>query len=308
VALHNIPVLINGESGTGKELFARAIHASSPRKMGPFIEVNCGAIPENLFESEFFGHEKGAFTGAVAMKQGYIESADGGTLFLDEIGELPLYAQVKLLRVVQEQAVVRVGATEAIKVNVRIISATNRNLMIEVAEKRFREDLFHRLAIGIIQLPSLRERQGDLGLLIEYFIADINQEFEKINETVWVKRKLSAGAKNQLLQYSWPGNIRELRNTITRLILWAQRETITVKDVAGAIFRQPNEVEKSLLTEQLANLTVDSQGFKLKQVLSEIAGQFIDKALAETNGNKSQAAKLLGFNNYQTLDNWQKKQ
>jgi transcriptional regulator with GAF, ATPase, and Fis domain len=308
VALHSIPVLKNGESGTGKELFARAIHASSPRKMGPFIEVNCGAIPENLFESEFFGHEKGAFTGAVAMKQGYIESADGGTLFLDEIGELPLYAQVKLLRVVQEQAVVRVGATEAIKVNVRIISATNRNLMIEVAEKRFREDLFHRLAIGIIQLPSLRERQGDLGLLIEYFIADINQEFEKINETVWVKRKLSAGAKNQLLQYSWPGNIRELRNTITRLILWAQRETITVKDVAGAIFRQPNEVEKSLLTEQLANLTVDSQGFKLKQVLSEIAGQFIDKALAETNGNKSQAAKLLGFNNYQTLDNWQKKQ
>lgn len=306
VAMHDIPVLISGESGTGKELFARAIHASSPRQAGPFIEVNCGAIPENLFESEFFGHEKGAFTGAGTMKKGYIESADGGTLFLDEIGELPLYAQVKLLRVIQEQSVVRVGAVEPLKVNIRIICATNRNLMEAVAAHKFREDLFHRLAIGVLQLPPLRERKGDLGLLLNFFISEANREFSHIHQADWTVRKLSAGAKNMLIQYSWPGNIRELRNTITRLILWAQHETITIKDVASAIFtKQPPA--NSTAMDQLKNLTATTQDFNLKKILSEIAGQFIDKALNETNGNKSRAAKLLGFNNYQTLDNWQKR-
>ncbi len=307
VAMHDIPVLINGESGTGKELFARAIHASSPRKDGPFIEVNCGAIPENLFESEFFGHEKGAFTGAATLKKGYIESADGGTLFLDEIGELPLYAQVKLLRVIQEQSVVRVGTVAPIKVNIRIISATNRDLMAAVVAGKFREDLFHRLAIGVLKLPPLRERQGDLGLLIDFFINETNREFKTIHQATWTDRKLSAGAKNSLTQHAWPGNIRELRNTITRLILWAQHETITITDVANAIFSKPSSASAPII-DQLTNLTAITQDFKLKKVLSEIAGQFIDKALNETNGNKSQAAKLLGFNNYQTLDNWQKKQ
>ena len=303
VAMHNIPVLLYGESGTGKELFARAIHGSSQRKKGAFIEVNCGAIPENLFESEFFGHEKGAFTGADKMKKGFIESADGGTLFLDEIGELPLYAQVKLLRVLQERAVVRVGSTKPIAVDIRIIAATNRNLSAEVADGNFREDLFHRLAIGIINLPPLRERKGDIGLLIDHFLEEINCEFRKVHQELWEDRKLSANARNALLKHSWHGNIRELRNTLSRLILWSSGKIITSRDVSSSLFHEKgnSSSEKSDVID-FSPLLED--GFNLRQHLHSIGLEYINKALEETGGNKSRAAKLLGFANYQTMGNW----
>ena len=305
VAMHNIPVLLYGESGTGKELFARAIHASSQRKSGPFIAVNCGAIPENLFEAEFFGYEKGAFTGADKMKRGFIESANEGTLFLDEIGELPLYAQVKLLRVLQEQVVMRVGATKPVPVNIRIISATNRNLAVEVADGRFREDLFHRLAIGIINLPSLRERKGDLGLLIDHFINEINCEFRKVHKELWKERKLSANAKNVLLKHSWRGNIRELRNTLSRLILWSPHETITAKDINSAIFADSTQTPTK---NNIINLSLlEESGFNLQKFLHKTGTEYIKEALKETGENKSKAAKLLGFANYRTMNNWIKR-
>ncbi len=306
VAMHEMPVLINGESGTGKELFARAIHASSLRKGGPFVEVNCGAVPKNLFESEFFGYEKGAFTGANTAKKGYFEEADGGTLFLDEIGELPLQAQVKLLRVLQEKKVSRVGSRKSQAVDFRIVCATHKNLMKAVSEGEFREDLFHRIAIGVLQLPPLRERQGDLSLLIDHFIDEINCEFRKVHGDAWKNRKLSAGARNALLHHSWPGNIRELRNTVSRLILWSMHETISVKEVKGAIFANfaDDKPEKGGLysAERVAE-----PGFSLEKFLGEIAVEHIEKALIECNGRKSAAAKMLGFANYQTMDNWLRK-
>ena len=174
----DVPVLIQGESGTGKELFARAIHQSSPRKDNPFIAVNCGAIPPELVESELFGYKKGSFTGASQDHDGYFLAADGGTLFLDEIGELPFPAQVKMLRTIQEGSVTRIGTTKPQKINVRIIAATNRNLIDEMAAGRFREDLFHRLAVGVLKLPPLRERHGDLNPLIDFILEGINKKFE----------------------------------------------------------------------------------------------------------------------------------
>ena len=191
VAPRTIPVLIEGESGTGKELFARAIHRASLRRDGPFIAVNCGAIPSELIESEFFGHKKGAFTGAIADRKGAFESATGGTLFLDEIGELPPAAQVKILRALQEGEIVRVGETRPVAVDVRIVAATNRSLIHEVADGRFRADLFYRLAVAVLKIPPLRERQGDIGLLIDHFIAAGEDRH----------KKLSAGARNLLLTH-----------------------------------------------------------------------------------------------------------
>lgn len=306
VALHDIPVLINGESGTGKELFARAIHASSLRNNGPFVEVNCGAIPESLFESEFFGHEKGAFTGAEFAKKGYVESADGGTLFLDEIGELPLQAQVKLLRMLQERKVTRVGATKSREVDFRIICATHRNLMKGVSEGNFREDLFHRIAIGVLKLPPLRERHGDISLLVDAFIEDLNLEFGGVHPERWVDKKLSVNARSALLRYEWPGNIRELRNTLSRLILWSANNTITTKDLKNAIFADSYDdtnLRKGLYSEEV----LMEPGFKLEKFIGGIALEYIEKALKKCDGKKSAAAKMLGFSNYQTLDNWLKK-
>lgn len=206
LAVHDVPVLIQGESGTGKELLAKAIHAASSRKTKPFIAVNCGAIPTELLETEFFGHEKGAFTGAMVSRIGHFEAADSGTLFLDEIGELPLPAQVKLLRVLQEQKLQKLGSSKSISVNTRIIAATNRNLIEDLAAGKFREDLFHRLAIGVIQLPPLRERQGDLNPLIDVALNRLNRESRSL--VGWKEKKLSAGARNLLVQHPWPGNIR----------------------------------------------------------------------------------------------------
>lgn len=290
-AQHEVSVLIEGESGTGKELLARAIHRSSPRREQPFIAVNCGAIPAELLESEFFGHKKGSFTGAVADRKGYFESAHGGTLFLDEIGELPLAAQVKILRVLQEGELVRVGDTSPVKVNVRIVAATNRTLIKEVTAGRFRADLFYRLAVAVLFIPPLRERQGDIGLLIEHVLQDDAR----------LQKKISSGAKNLLLAHPWPGNVRELINTLRRASVWAAEETIQADDIREALFSVELQPEEHILHRGL------TEDFKLPEVMADVARHYLARAISEAGGNKSKAAQILGLPNYQTLTNWLKK-
>ncbi len=263
VALRSVPVLIEGESGTGKELLARAIHAASPRRDRPFIAVNCGAIPAELVESELFGHRKGAFTGATQDRKGVFEEADGGTLFLDEVGELPLAAQVKLLRVVQEQTVTRVGAAQPVSVNVRIIAATNRLLVTEIQEGRFREDLFYRLAVAVLKLPPLREREGDLSLLIERLLAQVNQDGEE--DPGYQQKNLSPGARNLMLAHHWPGNVRELLNTLHRAALWSEGTTITEEDLREALLPFPNRDDDSVLKRPL------TPGLNLQDLLGKVA-------------------------------------
>lgn len=301
VAPRSIPVLIEGESGTGKELFARAIHGSSPRKDKPFISVNCGAIPKELFESEFFGHEKGAFTGAVAAHKGYFEEAHQGTIFLDEIGELPKKMQVKLLRTVQENEVKRIGAKKVKEVEIRIIAATNRSLIEKVADGSFREDLFYRLAVAVVNLPSLRDRTGDIGLLIDRFMEHINKD--NYNELNQKHKKISVTAKNLLFQYPWPGNVRELQNTLTRASIWSVDEEIGEADIREALFPIPanNKAHDQILNQSLKN------GFNLPEVIKKVATHYLERGLEKNNGNKTKAAKTLGLSSYQTLTNWLKK-
>jgi transcriptional regulator with PAS, ATPase and Fis domain len=234
LACRNLPVLIEGESGTGKELIARAIHKASPRSRNNFVAINCGAIPEGTADSELFGHEKGAFTGAAKKYSGKILHSSGGTLFLDEIGELPLDIQVRLLRVLQEKVVTPVGGNREEPADLRVIAATNRTLQKEVSEGRFREDLFYRLAAGYIYLPPLREREGDIGLLINHFLEKINQEEAEQDETYEYK-KLSVSARNFMLNQSWPGNIRELEFTLQRAaLLYSSGSVISLSDVRQA--------------------------------------------------------------------------
>jgi transcriptional regulator with PAS, ATPase and Fis domain len=301
LAVHEVPVIIQGESGTGKELLARAIHQSSPRKSGPFVPVNCGAIPPELVESDFFGHVKGAFTGASENRVGYFESANSGTLFLDEIGELPLPAQVKLLRAIQEMKFQPVGSSKEIKADVRIIAATNRNLLVEVAEGRFREDLFHRLAIGVIGLPPLRERQGDLNPLIDGALNRLNEESSRLPN--WRHKKLSAGARNLLLRHTWPGNVRELVNTLSRAAIWTADETIQTEDIREALLpvTKGQSAIETILNRPLGN------ELQLPELLAEVATHYLKRALTEAQGSKTEAAKLLGLPSYQTLANWLKK-
>lgn len=297
VAKRNVPILIVGPSGTGKELFAKAIHRSSNRSEKPFKSINCGAIPASLIESELFGHERGAFTGADKKRLGLFEQANGGTLFLDEVGELPLEAQVKLLRVLQEHTITRIGSTEETNVNVRIIAATNRNVLEEVAEKRFREDLFYRIAVGVLKLPPLRERDGDIALLIDKLLEKENTENAKI-EPGYRKKKLAEDARQLLLHHPWPGNVRELRNTLARIVIWTDGTVIQKSDVRDALFYMPSSQERDILYREF------DEGFELKQLFSEVAQHYIQRAMKQTNGNKTQAAKLLGISNYQTLTNW----
>lgn len=300
LAVHDVPVLIQGESGTGKELFARAIHASSHRVGRPFIEVNCGAIPSELVEAEFFGTTKGAFTGAEA-KAGYLEAAHTGTLFLDEIGELPLAAQVKLLRCLQEGTVQRIGSTKPKKIDIRVIAATNRNLRDEVAGQRFREDLFHRLAVGVLRLPALRERTGDVGLLVDHVLEKINTDCAR--QSGWVHKQLSVEARNLLLQHPWPGNIRELSNTLSRAAIWAVTPVIDAQDIQAALFpvRKERPASESVLNRSLGD------GFDLPDLLAEVARHYLSRAYSEARSNKSAACKLVGLPNYQTFTNWMKK-
>ena len=296
IALHNVPVLIEGESGTGKELFARAIHRASPRKEKPFIPVNCGAIPSELIESQLFGHKKGSFTGAVSDHAGFFKQAEGGTIFLDEIGELPLQAQVRLLRVLQEKEITPVGARSAENIDVRLVSATNRNLLEEIEKGNFREDLFYRLAVFPLSLPPLRHRQGDISLLIKHILDRLNEE----NTGVFWKeaKRLSPAAKNVLLQHRWTGNIRELQNTILRVSVLSKKAVISESEIRQAMFVLKGKTEETILDRPL------SDGFNLHQVLAEVARHYLNRALEEASQNKTKAAKLVGLPNYQTFDYW----
>lgn len=295
-APRSIPILIQGESGTGKELFARAIHKASAFISGEFVAVNCGAIPENLIEAELFGYEKGAFSGATQKKAGYIEKASGGTLFLDEIGDLPLQAQVKLLRVIQEKQVVRIGSTTPKAINIRVISATNKNLIQEVSRGNFRDDLFYRLAVGVLNISPLRDREGDMGLLIDKLMEKINDESAK--QPGHVKRKLSVAAKSALAAHNWPGNVRELMNTLTAVTVFSPTATIQKEDVENHIHILPEKEARSILERPLG------EGGGIQGIIDEVVRHYINKALKETGGHKAKAAKLLGLPSHQTLTNW----
>ena len=297
VAMRNIPVLFEGESGTGKELFARAIHQRSLRK-GEFIPVNCGAIHPNLVESELFGHKKGAFSNAHADRKGHFEEANNGTIFLDEIGELSKDIQVKLLRVLQEGEVVRLGESKPRKVDVRIVAATNRNLIEEVGEGRFREDLFYRLVVAYLKLPPLRERTGDLGLLINHSLELINQENEA--QPGYKHKKISIGARNLILNHHWPGNIRELQNTLRRAMVWTDEETLTRQDIEEALLPAFGKRDEDILNRPL------DADFSLPDLIDEVAKHYLNRALKESN-TKKEAAELVGLPSYQTLTNWAKK-
>lgn len=295
-APRSIPVLIEGESGTGKELLARAIHRASPRSDKPFVAVNCGAIPSELLESELFGHQKGAFTGAIRNHVGFFEASNGGSLFLDEIGELPLSAQVKILRALQEGEVTRVGATGSIKVDVRVIAATNRTLIAEVAAGRFRADLFYRVAVAILRLPPLRERPGDLSLLIDRLLDHINQQ--STMEPGFVNKKISASAKNLMLAHAWPGNVRELLNTLLRAAVWSEGTTIGSEEIRDALLPVKVASESDILNKPLGD------GLNLPELIGSVARHYLTRALDEAHGNKTKAAELVGLPSYQTLTNW----
>jgi DNA-binding NtrC family response regulator len=299
LAVREVPVLIQGESGTGKELFARAIHQASARNGKAFVAVNCGAIPQELVDAELFGHEKGAFTGASAARAGYFEAADGGTLFLDEIGELPLASQVRLLRVLQEREVTRVGATKPKAIDLRVIAASNRVLPEEIRAGRFREDLFHRLAVGVLLLPPLRQREGDVSLLIDTLLANINTEAAA--QPDYEHKNLDVAARNLLFQQPWPGNVRELHNTLLRASIWASGDSITRQDVAESLALTVAPEHETVLGRSL------EQGVSLPDILADVARHYLERAMAQTHGNKSESARLLGLGSYQTLSNWLQK-
>ncbi|MEO7032380.1 MAG: sigma 54-interacting transcriptional regulator [Polyangiaceae bacterium] len=294
-APYSAPILIEGESGTGKELLAAAVHKASGRK-GEFVAINCGAIPRELVESTFFGHTRDAFTGAKRDKPGAFEQADGGTLFLDEVGELPLDAQVKLLRALQEKKVQRVGAAVEKPVDVRVIAATNRDLIGEVAAGRFREDLYFRLAVLLLRSPPLREREGDVLLLAEQLLDALNSERPNAEH-----KKLSAAAKSLLLKHRWPGNVRELQATLLRAFVWSRGTTIDDKALAEALVVRPSSTAADVLHQPIGN------GFKLEESLRGVIHHYLTRALEEAHGNKTKAAALVGFKHYQTLTNWAKK-
>ena len=295
-AIRNVPVLIEGESGTGKELLARAIHAEGPRKDLPFVAVNCGAIPADLVESELFGHERGAFTGAIRARTGYFRAADGGTLFLDEIGELPLAAQVKLLRVLQEGEVCPVGSTRPLPVDVRIIAASHKRLLTACRIGEFRFDLFYRIAVAILVLPPLRERPGDLRLLIDHIAADLAREARDLGEPEPV---ISDDARRVFGQHRWPGNVRELRNTLRRAHLWSDRGRISADEARAALLHDIEDPDP-------LDLPLGS-GFDLSQHLARIAKHYLARAMDEAGGNKTEAARLVGLASHQTLTNWLKR-
>lgn len=296
IALHNVPVLIEGESGTGKELLARAIHRASLRAGKPFIAVNCGAIPQHLVESELFGHKRGAFTGATHDRKGHFANADGGAIFLDEIGELPLPAQVALLRVLQQKEITPIGESRGRPVDVRVISATNRHLLDEVVKGKFREDLFYRLAVFVLHIPAVRDRPGDLGLLIDHVLDQLNSE--SAPGLGIARKRLAPNARNLLLQHSWPGNVRELHNTLLRAAVLSTGERISETDLRMAILPTPAAAVERILNRPLGD------DFDLPALLAQVARHYLERAMRETGNNKSRAARLVGLPNYQTLSNW----
>lgn len=283
-------VLITGESGTGKELVARALHENSSRADQAFIRINCAAIPKNLMESELFGYEKGAFTGATASKPGRFELADGGTLFLDEIAEIPVEMQVKLLRALQESEFERVGGIKTLQVNVRLITATNRDLEEETKNGNFREDLFYRLNVVPLRLAPLRERPGDIPLLTKHIIEKFNSRLSK------EIKGISKEGLAKLTEYHWPGNIRELENVLERTILFANGETIQLEDLPEELGQVGDKPEKSITDSgQFSAESLADSSLKeiVREQTSKVEKELIVKALDETSGNVTQAAKLL---------------
>lgn len=276
-AVSRATVLITGESGTGKELVARAIHAASPRADGPFVPVNCAALSENLLESELFGHEKGAFTGADRMRKGRFEQADGGTLFIDEVGDIPPVAQVKLLRVLQERTFERVGGNQPIQVDVRLVAATNRDLTAMVQEGSFREDLFYRLNVVTVELPPLRCRRKDIPALLDHFLARFARENDKEIQD------FSREAMERLMRYEYPGNVRELQNIVERAVVMARGELITTSDLPIGAAESRAE-----------NASVREPGSLPEQVES-LEREAIARALEQANGVQSRAAEILGL-------------
>jgi len=280
VAESDTTIMLNGETGTGKGLIARAIHLASGRRDKPFVQINCGATPEGLLESEFFGYRRGAFTGATADKPGKFEMAKGGTIFLDEIGDMSADLQVKVLRVLEEGEFERVGGNETIKTDARFIAATHRDLEEEVQKRNFREDLFYRLYVIPIMLPTLKERKGDIPYLVTYFLEEFSQKKEE------VPTRVSDEAMKILVNYSWPGNVRELRNLIERLVVLNESE---------AIF--PDDLPEKLRTEggqqTRRKVPVDSEGISFNTAVSEFEKALIISALEKTNWVKNKAAKLL---------------
>jgi two-component system nitrogen regulation response regulator GlnG len=290
VARTEMTVLLMGESGTGKELVARAIHANSARARAPFVTVNMAAIPRDLMESELYGHEKGSFTGAVERRPGKFELASGGTLFLDEIGEMPLELQAKLLRVLQEREIDRVGGTRPLPVDVRIVAATNADLARSVEEGRFRRDLYYRLAVVPIRLPPLREREGDVVLLARHFLAKYGEQLKGR------PLALAKDAEPLLIAHGWPGNVRELQNVIQRALLKLAGARVSAKDLAGLL---PSATSAERGVAGLVEAVLDApppEGGRHQAALAAIEAPLIAAALARTNGNQLRAAELLGMN------------
>ncbi len=294
VADTDCSILVSGESGTGKELIARAVHDASNRTEGPFIAVNCAAIPDNLLESELFGHARGAFTGATGARVGQFTAAHGGTLFLDEIGELPLALQAKLLRVLQEKHVQPVGESKGHDVDIRVITATNRDLESMVQEGTFREDLLYRLNVIPIELPALRERRNDIPELVGHFVMRTN---EKRNRAI---TGVTAAAMAQLCNHAWPGNIRQLENVIERMVILRTQGHLDVCDLPARL--QENGVPR---TEQAT--TLPNNGIDLKDAVEQFENNLILQALERTGWNKNQAANILHMNRTTLVEKLKKK-
>jgi DNA-binding NtrC family response regulator len=289
VSTSSATVLIRGESGTGKELVARAIHYNSPRRTKSFTALNCAAIPENLFESELFGYEPGAFTGALSRRVGLFEATNGGTIFLDEIGDLPQMMQSKLLRVLQDREIRRLGGKDSIKIDVRIITATNKDLEKEMTKGNFREDLYYRLKVVTIELPPLRERKDDIPELVEFFVRKFNNEFGKR------LKNIDSQAVKALVEYNWPGNIRQLESVIERAVIMSDYDSIRIKDIKG-------ELRAVQSGEAFFDADLPDEGINLE----ELEERLLRKAMAKANGVVAKAAKLLGMSYKTFWYRWEK--
>ncbi len=294
VAQTDSTVLITGESGTGKELVARAIHEISARSNRPWVVVNCGAIPSELMEAEFFGHMRGAFTGATQTRQGRFELAHGGTLFLDEVGDIPLHLQVKLLRVLQTRQFEPIGSSKTIEVDVRIITATNRDLEDLTHKKEFREDLYYRLNVIPIKIPPLRDRRTDIPILVNHFISQFNGLAGYSVEPIVGK------IMDALLAYDWPGNVRELQNLMERLVILKGQGTVDLGDLPHRIFQKYAETcpqgTGALSEWEFPRMVLPQSGVDLKAIVGAFENHLVDQALVRTNGNKNRASELLQMN------------
>ena len=282
VATTDATILIMGESGTGKELIARAVHALSTRVDRPFIPVNCGAIPAELLESEMFGHERGAFTGAIGQRAGMFQLANGGTIFLDEVGEMSATLQVKLLRVLQDREIRPVGADRVFKVDVRVLAASNKDLAAEVEEGNFREDLFYRLQVIPIVMPPLRERRSDIPLLTSHFLEKHNRKRSGR------PARIAEEAMVHLWEYDWPGNVRELENLLERLVILSEDGLIGVEHL-------PPSMRSFISEKKIPRPTLGEDGLDLNTAVEEFENRLIEEALRRTKGNKQAAARLLGL-------------